>query len=81
MLKFFLHKTDKRISYKELEKRTSDDFLLKLRTIDSIECTVMDDLKMCFVYVVFFSFLGMCRHIRVLGTFLPPLDTPLRLSR
>jgi len=51
MWKFFLQKTDKRISYQEFEKLTLNDFLLKLRTTDSTEHTVMIDFKICCLYV------------------------------
>ena len=53
MWKFFLWKTDKRISYQELKNKwTLDDFLLKLQTTDSIKRTVTTDFKICCLYVV-----------------------------
>jgi len=48
MWKFFLQKTDKIISYQELEKTNIEWLSIrKLRTTGSIECTVMIDFKMC----------------------------------
>ena len=37
---------------KNWKRWTLDDFLLKLRTTDSIERTVIYDFKICWVYVV-----------------------------
>ena len=51
-VKNFLTKTDKRISYKNWKRRTSDDFLRKLRTTGSIELTLMINFEMCCFYVV-----------------------------
>ena len=43
----------KEFSIKNWKEWTLDDFLWKLQTTGSIECTVMIDIKMCCLYVVF----------------------------
>jgi len=53
MWKFFCHKTDiKELSTKNWKIRTLDDFLRKLPTTGSIECTVIIDFKMCWLYMI-----------------------------
>jgi len=42
----------KEFSIKNWKKRTLDNFLCKLRTIDSIKCIVMIDFKICCLYVI-----------------------------
>jgi len=41
-----------------MENSNMDDFLRKLRTTGSTECTVMIDFKMCCVYTWFLVLIG-----------------------